>query len=372
MKRPSFQFYPDDWTGNGNLKRCSHKLKGVWMDVLCLLHDSEAEYGILRWPLREIAQACGCSVRDLQELVDKSVLKGADPGKTVEAFVYIPRSGRREGTPVTLIPEQPGPLWYSSRMVKDEYVRSVRGEGSRFEEGGPNPRKPSPDTAPKAAPKPSPNPPFGDGPPSPSPSPAPLVSDPSDPLATTPPAGGDGSPDLTGEAPPAGKPKRTRRPRAAADEPSDTAKVWRAYALAYEQVYDVPPAHSAKVMGQLAQLVVKIPAEAAPHVAAFYLRDSAYARQCHPVDLLLRDATGLHTRWQRAQRGLVDPAVATGPRLDARTQHRNDRMAEALGSYAGVAGAAPPAALSGARQPFDLEADDGPPPRAALPSPGRR
>ncbi|MBJ9926599.1 hypothetical protein I7825_33195, partial [Burkholderia cenocepacia] len=52
----------------------------------------------------------------------------------------------------------------SSRMVKDEYVRSVRGESSRFQSEGD-------DNASKGAPKPpfgaitkaSPKPPFGDG-----------------------------------------------------------------------------------------------------------------------------------------------------------------------------------------------------------------
>ena len=80
MKRPAFQFYPDDWTGNAKLKRCDHAAKGVWIDVLCLMHDSE-EYGVLRWSLREIAQAIGCRVTLLRDLAEKKVLKGADTGQ---------------------------------------------------------------------------------------------------------------------------------------------------------------------------------------------------------------------------------------------------------------------------------------------------
>ena len=65
------------------------------------------------------------------ELVAKNVLKGSDT--TIECpFTYIPRSGRKAGDPVDLVPAQTGPLWYSSRMVKDEHVRLVRGQGSRF------------------------------------------------------------------------------------------------------------------------------------------------------------------------------------------------------------------------------------------------
>lgn len=346
MKRPSFQFYPDDWTGNGNLKRCSHKLKGVWVDVLCLFHDSEAEYGMLRWPLKEIAQAVGCTVRDLQELRDKSVLKGADPGAQVEPFIYTPRSGRREGEPVTLIAAQPGPLWYSSRMVRDEYVRQVRGEGTRFgDEGGPDPaRKPSPKTAPKAAPKPSPNPPFGDGPPSPSPSPAPLdLSPPS--VAPAAPAA---------PAPPA-KPKRVRKPKAPEDE-GPTVPVWRAYALTFLEVHGVEPVRNAKVNGQLSQLIDRLGKDDAVQVAAFYVRDPLYRAKTHPVDLLLRDAEALRARWAKAERGLPDPATLPRGPLDARTQHRYDRMAEALG-HDNPALAGNVTSLTGARQRYDLEAE---------------
>ena len=142
MKRPSFQFYPADWLGNSNLRRCTHAEKGVWIDVMCLMHDSE-EYGILRWSLKEIAQAVGCKVSDLKALVAKGVLKGSDTELT-EALTYTPVSGRRKGPTVTLIDITKGPLWYSSRMVIDEYKRGAR---SGIEV--------SPDHAPK--------PPFGEG-----------------------------------------------------------------------------------------------------------------------------------------------------------------------------------------------------------------
>lgn len=149
MKRPAFQFYPGDWQRNANLRRCSPAARGVWVDILCLLHDSD-EYGLLRWPLKEISQAAGASMSHVRELVEKSVLKGVDKG-LCDPFIYTPRSGRKDGDPVTLVQVQDGPVWYSSRMVKDEYVRTVRGESTRFGE------------APKTTPKSAPKPPFGDG-----------------------------------------------------------------------------------------------------------------------------------------------------------------------------------------------------------------
>lgn len=156
MKRPSFQFYPGDWQANSNLRRCSHAEKGAWVDVMCLLHD-QPEYGVLRWSLKEIAQAVGCTPVVLRGIVAKDVFKGSDT-ELVEPFVYVPRSGRRDGEPVILLPVQPGPIWFSSRMVRDEYIRTVRGESTRFGEGGEAPKR-----TPKPTPKASPKPPFGDG-----------------------------------------------------------------------------------------------------------------------------------------------------------------------------------------------------------------
>ena len=160
MKRPSFQFYPDDWAGNSNLKRCTRAEKGLWIDLLCLFHDQD-EYGVLRWSLKEISTALGCKISELRSLAFKGVLKGNDD-RLDEAFVYTPRSGRRNGEPVELLPKQQGPIWFCSRMVRDEYVRSIRGESSRFA---------SSNHSPKQSPIGSPKPPFGDGSPSPSPSP---------------------------------------------------------------------------------------------------------------------------------------------------------------------------------------------------------
>jgi hypothetical protein len=131
VKRPSFQFYPADWRNNANLRRCTWEARGVWVEVMGLLHDSDT-YGVLRWPLKEIAQALGAPLKLVQELATKDVMKGCNSGECAP-FIYTPRSGRKDGEPVLLVPSQAGPIWYSSRMVRDEYVRSIRGDSSRFE-----------------------------------------------------------------------------------------------------------------------------------------------------------------------------------------------------------------------------------------------
>ncbi len=191
MKRPSFQFYPEDWLANANLRRCTHEEKGIWIDVMCLLHD-QAEYGVVRWPLKELAGAVGTTVRKLRNLIEKGVLKGCESGESVDPFIYVPRSGRKDGPPVTLIEAQCGPLWFSSRMVTDEYKRLVRGGdlpspkvglGDGFD-GAPKatPSTRAPGQAPRAAP------------PSPSPSPIPLNTNGIEAPATHPPRAPDDTP----------------------------------------------------------------------------------------------------------------------------------------------------------------------------------
>lgn len=130
MKRPSFQFYPGDWTSNSNLGRCSWAARGCWLDLMCVLHDQE-EYGIWRFPLRELAKAARVPLKYANELVFKQVLKGGDEA-FCDPFFFVPRSGRKDGPPVLLVPACEGPVWFSSRMVTDEYKRQNSGASTRF------------------------------------------------------------------------------------------------------------------------------------------------------------------------------------------------------------------------------------------------
>ena len=61
----------------------------------------------------------GAPLAMLRAIVSKGVLKGADTGQTCAACIYVPRSGRRDGEPVTLVAEQEGPIWYSSRACQE-------------------------------------------------------------------------------------------------------------------------------------------------------------------------------------------------------------------------------------------------------------
>ncbi len=163
MSRPSFQFYHGDWRSNAKLRRCTDAERGIWIDLMCLFADAD-EFGILRWPLRDLAQASGCKVALLNSLRSKDVLKGSDT--EIEAYLFTPRHAGRDGEPVILIPAQSGPLWYSSRMVRDEYIRTKRGEGTRFGDGPNGTPNPTIGDGKIAEPKSTPSQREGDGPPS--------------------------------------------------------------------------------------------------------------------------------------------------------------------------------------------------------------
>ena len=137
MKRPSFQFYPADWRGNAKLRRCQRYLRDIWLDILCFMHDSD-EYGVLRWELEEIANAVGCSTFDVQLLVDYKIMKGCGKDTMLQEYKETFTQKDRTKKEVVLLPSQPGPIWYSSRFVRDEYLRQQRGKFGSLSQNHPN------------------------------------------------------------------------------------------------------------------------------------------------------------------------------------------------------------------------------------------
>ncbi len=154
MKRPAFQFYVADWRTNSKLRRCSWAARGAWIDVMGLMHDSD-EYGVLRWPLKEIQSASGAPMALLRELIDKGVLKGADKGAA--DYMHTPTHAGKKGEPVRLVEAKDGPCWYCSRFVRDEWIRSRQGGATKFTSEN-NPNRP-----PEPPPTGSPTRPFGEG-----------------------------------------------------------------------------------------------------------------------------------------------------------------------------------------------------------------
>jgi hypothetical protein len=108
MKRPAFQFYPSDWRTDPGLRLCSLPARGLWIEMLCLMHEGEP-YGHLT------ASSVALDAAKLARLIGensnnvKKWLKELDDGKVFS----------RNDSGVI----------YSRRMLRDESIREARAAG---------------------------------------------------------------------------------------------------------------------------------------------------------------------------------------------------------------------------------------------------
>ena len=107
-KRPAFQFYPSDWRNDPGLRLCSVAARGLWADMLCLMHEG-APYGHLTVLNRAM------SPDDLSRLVGAPV---------VQVKRWLAELSGNEVYSIT-----DSGVIYSRRMVRDEALREVRAAG---------------------------------------------------------------------------------------------------------------------------------------------------------------------------------------------------------------------------------------------------
>jgi hypothetical protein len=124
MKLPSFQFYPGDWQKDPALRSVSHAAKGLWVDMLCLMFESERR-GYLQ------INGKAPSLDQLARMVNSS-------SEVVAQLLSELRNA-------AVFSESAHNIIFSRRMVKDAQIRSVRskcgklGGNPAFEQGKSNP-----------------------------------------------------------------------------------------------------------------------------------------------------------------------------------------------------------------------------------------
>lgn len=116
MRRPAFQFYPADWRKDPALSACSLAARGLWIELICIAHESE-RYGHLAindkpMTVQQIARMVGESPATISKLIAE-----------LESAAVFSRS-------------EDGSI-FSRRMVSDEHIRNVRAEAGRLG-GNPN------------------------------------------------------------------------------------------------------------------------------------------------------------------------------------------------------------------------------------------
>lgn len=111
MKRPSFQFYPADWLRDTALRTCSVGARGLWMDMLCFMHEGNP-YGTLKVGNKVILPA------NLAAMIGATLPE-------VEGWLSELESAG------TFDRGEDGAI-QSRRMIRDEYLRTVRAAGGKL------------------------------------------------------------------------------------------------------------------------------------------------------------------------------------------------------------------------------------------------
>lgn len=111
MKRPAFQFYPADWQKDAELQSCSIAARGLWIEMMCILHQC-TPYGYL------VVNGKSMGAEKLARLV------GEPPAVVRRLLSELEVAG-------VFSRDEHGCI-YSRRMVKDERIRNVRSEAGRL------------------------------------------------------------------------------------------------------------------------------------------------------------------------------------------------------------------------------------------------
>ena len=110
MKRPSFQFYPSDWLRDTALRSCSAGARGLWIDMICFMHEGNP-YGYLKVGDKVIlADNLHRMVGETLEVVERWLDELSTAG------VYDIENG----------------VICSRRMIRDEELRQKRAEGGKL------------------------------------------------------------------------------------------------------------------------------------------------------------------------------------------------------------------------------------------------
>ncbi len=105
-KMPAFQFYPSDWRSDPGVQSLSYHERGVWFEMLCMMHESSQRGKLLlngkAMPIDALARALGLLKQDTEIVVEKLIEYGVASRNPKNSVIF------------------------SRRMVKDEHLRNVR------------------------------------------------------------------------------------------------------------------------------------------------------------------------------------------------------------------------------------------------------
>lgn len=68
-KLPAFQFYTGDWMKDPQVSMCAPATRGIWIDLLCAMHDS-GQSGEITGTVEQLARLCRCSPDEMTAAID--------------------------------------------------------------------------------------------------------------------------------------------------------------------------------------------------------------------------------------------------------------------------------------------------------------
>jgi hypothetical protein len=96
LKRPAFQFYPGDWLKDPALALCTPATRGVWIDLLCAMHEL-GRSGELCGTLDQLSRTARCSTAELaQAITDLQTTGAADVTERNGKITLANRRMKRE------------------------------------------------------------------------------------------------------------------------------------------------------------------------------------------------------------------------------------------------------------------------------------
>lgn len=104
MKRPAFQFYPGDWLRDPALRMCSSASRGLWIDMICVMHQAHP-YGHL------VFNGNPVTASQLAKMV------GETPADVTEMLAELQAAG--------VFSRDDNGVIYSRKMVRDELEREA-------------------------------------------------------------------------------------------------------------------------------------------------------------------------------------------------------------------------------------------------------
>ena len=107
MKHPSFQFYPSDWLRDTALRSCSMGARGLWMDMICYMHEGNP-YGYLK--------------------VGDKVILNTNLARMVGETLEVVEGWLKELKEANVFDIDDGAIC-SRRMIRDENLRKIRAAG---------------------------------------------------------------------------------------------------------------------------------------------------------------------------------------------------------------------------------------------------